>query len=576
MSGAGTRAYPPHSFPTGSLSAKVTEIHSTGEALGANGGVRGAHSPRAPSCDHGPPTVVTMGRGDLATLVRICDPAGRTRGTGFLADHHGTVVTSHEAVDGLSRVLLRAPGDRSWLAEAGAVTPLPESGLALVRSEGLGVRPCRSPPAPRSSPAPTSGSRPTAGARRASSAPPPSRTPPPTASTTSTRPSPSPSAPRAPRPPPRRPGRGEPRPRHRHRHRPRRPRHRPPRRPQNRRIRGPAPARRSAHRPAAAQRRHRPRLRPRPQPRRDPRTRRHLHRPRTGPRTLARARRTRRLRPRTRPLHHRAGPVLALVGAPGTGRTTALAALCARRAGARPRPHRPAARRRPARRGPLPRRRRRPRPGPGRPHRRRLRSPGDTTTATPSGPPPSPGRPAGRSSSSSTAPRDAPLLAHRLPAWTAATERWLRAHGVRLATACRPEHWERAGALYGPEALHRPATGDDATGDDGSGYDGAGYGGAGLPGRRPRPVHRGGGPGRTGGYGLRETDLAEADARHPLALRLLAEVRAALPGGAPGQPCREEVFTAHLDLVCLRTAVRIAAGILPRSGGPPSAGSPRA
>ncbi|MET9933061.1 trypsin-like peptidase domain-containing protein, partial [Streptomyces sp. NPDC006324] len=82
-----------------------------------------------------------MGRGDLATLVRICDPAGRTRGTGFLADHHGTVVTSHEAVDGLSRVLLRAPGDRSWLAEAGAVTPLPESGLALVRSEGLGVRP---------------------------------------------------------------------------------------------------------------------------------------------------------------------------------------------------------------------------------------------------------------------------------------------------------------------------------------------------------------------------------------------------------------------------------------------------
>ncbi|MYV65776.1 hypothetical protein GT043_07465, partial [Streptomyces sp. SID2131] len=37
-----------------------------------------------------------------------------------------------------------------------------------------------------------------------------------------------------------------------------------------------------------------------------------------------------------------------------------------------------------------------------------------------------------------------PLLAHRLPAWTAATERWLRAHGVRLATACRPEHWERA------------------------------------------------------------------------------------------------------------------------------------
>ncbi|WP_037644833.1 trypsin-like peptidase domain-containing protein, partial [Streptomyces exfoliatus] len=82
-----------------------------------------------------------MGRGDLATLVEICDPAGRPRGTGFLADHHGTVVTSHEAVDGLARVILHAPGDLTWLAEAEAVTALPESGLALVRTEGLGVRP---------------------------------------------------------------------------------------------------------------------------------------------------------------------------------------------------------------------------------------------------------------------------------------------------------------------------------------------------------------------------------------------------------------------------------------------------
>ncbi|MDV9192708.1 serine protease, partial [Streptomyces sp. SR27] len=82
-----------------------------------------------------------MGRGDLAMLVRICDQAGRPRGTGFLADHHGTVVTSHEAVDGISRVLVRAPDERTWLAEPEAVTPLPESGLALVRTEGLGVRP---------------------------------------------------------------------------------------------------------------------------------------------------------------------------------------------------------------------------------------------------------------------------------------------------------------------------------------------------------------------------------------------------------------------------------------------------
>ena len=38
---------------------------------------------------------------DDEALVRICDLAGRPRGTGFVADHHGTVITSHEAVDGL-------------------------------------------------------------------------------------------------------------------------------------------------------------------------------------------------------------------------------------------------------------------------------------------------------------------------------------------------------------------------------------------------------------------------------------------------------------------------------------------
>ena len=63
-----------------------------------------------------------MGRGDLATLVRICDLAGRPRGTGFVADDRGTVVTSHEAVDGLGRVVLHAPGDRTCLAEADAIT----------------------------------------------------------------------------------------------------------------------------------------------------------------------------------------------------------------------------------------------------------------------------------------------------------------------------------------------------------------------------------------------------------------------------------------------------------------------
>ncbi|MGW3991432.1 trypsin-like peptidase domain-containing protein [Streptomyces sp. NPDC004830] len=74
-------------------------------------------------------------------LVRIHDLAGRPRGTGFLADHHGTLITSHEAVDGLPRLVLHGAGDRRRVVDADAVTPLPARNLALVRTEGLGVPP---------------------------------------------------------------------------------------------------------------------------------------------------------------------------------------------------------------------------------------------------------------------------------------------------------------------------------------------------------------------------------------------------------------------------------------------------
>ncbi|WP_326587727.1 serine protease [Streptomyces sp. NBC_01294] len=79
----------------------------------------------------------------MAELVKICDPAGRPRGSGFVADDRGTVVTSHEAVDGLTRVVLHGPGPagRTWLAEAADVTALPGLALALVRTDGLGMRP---------------------------------------------------------------------------------------------------------------------------------------------------------------------------------------------------------------------------------------------------------------------------------------------------------------------------------------------------------------------------------------------------------------------------------------------------
>ncbi|MER7400678.1 serine protease, partial [Streptomyces sp. NPDC000151] len=74
-------------------------------------------------------------------LVRIHDLAGRPRGTGFLADLDGTLLTSHEAVDGLARLVLHGAAGRTCAVGADAVTPLPESGLALVRTTGLGVPP---------------------------------------------------------------------------------------------------------------------------------------------------------------------------------------------------------------------------------------------------------------------------------------------------------------------------------------------------------------------------------------------------------------------------------------------------
>src|SRR5689334_9467649 len=80
-------------------------------------------------------------------LVRVCDLAGRPRGTGFLADSGGTMITSHEAVDGLARLVLHAAGDQICLVEAEAITALPEAGLALVATEGLNVPPL--PVAPR-------------------------------------------------------------------------------------------------------------------------------------------------------------------------------------------------------------------------------------------------------------------------------------------------------------------------------------------------------------------------------------------------------------------------------------------
>ncbi|MER8016973.1 trypsin-like peptidase domain-containing protein [Streptomyces griseoluteus] len=82
------------------------------------------------------------GVGDGAdALVQIRDPRGRLRGVGFLADHQGTLLTSHEAVEGADRLVLRAADDRTRVVDAEAVVPLERHGLALVRTENLGVAP---------------------------------------------------------------------------------------------------------------------------------------------------------------------------------------------------------------------------------------------------------------------------------------------------------------------------------------------------------------------------------------------------------------------------------------------------
>ncbi|MFF5937034.1 trypsin-like peptidase domain-containing protein [Streptomyces sp. NPDC012508] len=495
-----------------------------------------------------------MGRGDLGTLVRICDPAGRPRGTGFVADDRGTVVTSHEAVDGLVRIVLRAPGDRTYAAEADAVTALPGTGLALVRTEGLDVRPM--PVSGRTGVEAGTYVRIAAhgwrearvlGAAAVTHA-----------------------------------GAGR------------------------RRILGHAWELAIGTEGADA-------LRLGGQatggPVVDPETGAVLavlatalhgdHRaagyalplapvgplaellrrnaataPCYGPElnlaavlelTATSAGAVDPAGTRTAPAPVERGVcvreftafaasdalVLALVGAPGSGRTTALAAHRAERArGAEPAPTvwlrgadlraddtsvadavarvlRQAGRVVTA-----------------------SGARGDTTAATPEHAA-ALARAAGRPLLIVLdGPEEMPpALAHRLPGWTTGTETWLRAHGARLMLGCRPEHWEQAFRHYTPESLHRPGAMPEA---------GAVPGAVPLGDLTEEEARL-----ARARYGLDLTDLAADDARHPLTLRLLAEVRDAVPGGAPGRPGREEILGAHLDLMCLRVAVRIAAGTRP-------------
>lgn len=134
-----------------------------------------------------------------------------------------------------------------------------------------------------------------------------------------------------------------------------------------------------------------------------------------------------------------------------------------------------------------------------------------------------------------------PVLAHRLPAWTEGTADWLRDTGARLLLACREEYWERAGAEFPPDLLHQ-GSGDPAC--------------VRLTDLTPDEARR-----ARSRYGIPDGALIDRDAGHPLTLRLLSEVLAALPDAPPDDDPidRHDVFAAHLDLMCLRIAVRLAA-----------------
>ncbi|MFB6522349.1 serine protease [Streptomyces sp. NPDC056401] len=531
-----------------------------------------------------------------AELIRICDLAGRPRGSGFVADDRGTVLTSHEAVDGLARVVLHgpAPGERTWVAGASDVTALPELGLALVRSDGLGVRPL--PVAPRGVIAPGTYVRLSARGWRqarvlglaeatyAATVTAGTGTGTGTAAWAGTTAASATAADRL---------------------------HRLPAvlelaigtdgrdalRLGGEACGGPVldagtgavlavlcTALQAEHRSggfavpltaAAAA---------------DP----------GGPlaallernaatvpghgadlnlagalqltgTTLGAALATGGPEPVDRPeiaaeldaftagdrFTAGAGPVLALVGRPGTGRTTALAALAVRRA-------------------------RGPRPAPtlwlrGSDLRaedgsladavaRALAEAGrilEVPAAVP-GPDPASALAAVVASAGRAllvvldGPEEMPpRLAARAGPWTAATAAWLDATGARLVVAARPEYWESAGRLYPSRMLRTPA----------------------RPARRLPPAVPVGdltpeeAALAAARLGIPADAVAGADARHPLTLRLLAEVRAA--GVTAGRPSRDEVFSAHLDLLCLRVAVRVSAALpQPRRPGVGGAADP--
>ena len=149
-------------------------------------------------------------------------------------------------------------------------------------------------------------------------------------------------------------------------------------------------------------------------------------------------------------------------------------------------------------------------------------------------------------------PEEAPAAPDE--AWLRAATRWLDGCGARLLTACGPDAWEQLapGRAAGtddpadPPRVHRLGP---------------------LPAEAADRVRR--------RYGLPADRPGPADARHPLSLRLAGELWAAGVHGEAGS--RGELFAGLLDLRCLAVARRLTGGPPPRRpgahrrGGPPPA-----
>jgi hypothetical protein len=70
-----------------------------------------------------------------AALVAVLTQDGYVRGTGFVIDDNGTVLTCHHVVDGLEPLRLRGPDGSTHVAGSPAIVTAPEIDLALIRTE---------------------------------------------------------------------------------------------------------------------------------------------------------------------------------------------------------------------------------------------------------------------------------------------------------------------------------------------------------------------------------------------------------------------------------------------------------